>query len=388
MINTQIAYCMTMRRLSRPVRLTIASAAACLLLLAVGCAAMPSDAVPAGAADQGGCQDLTPGRPAGATRHLHAERRLMGTSFQIRVVTTSADRGCQAIDAAFDEVARQEALFSEYRDSSEISAVNRAAGGTPVEVDAEVFGLLQRSAWISRVTRGAFDVTFAGCGRLWSVREQRIPDDESLADCMEHVGYARLQLDDRRASVLLPDAGMRIGLGGIAKGYGVDRAANVLVARGIQSFVVDGGGDMRVEGRDVEGPWIVQIAHPRRPDEVFDTIQLSHGSIVTSGDYLRYFERDGVRYHHILDPSTGRPARRSVSVTVIAPTATDADGLATGLFVLGPERGLAVVASLPGVSALYFAPDLSVHASPGFPRGLGAASHNPASAPETPGTIR
>ena len=373
-----------MRHLSRPVRLTTASAAACLLLLAAGCAAVPADAVPDSSADQGGCRDLTPGRPAGATRHLHGERRLMGTSFQIRVIASDAGRGCQAIDEAFGEVARQEALFSEYRDSSEISAVNRAAGGTPVEVDAEVFGLLRRSAWISRLTSGAFDVTFAGCGRLWSVREQRIPDDDALAACLEHVGYARLRFDERQSSVGLPDPEMRIGLGGIAKGSGVDRAADVLVARGFSSFVVDGGGDMRVEGRDVEGPWTIHIAHPRRPDEVFDTIQLNHGSIVTSGDYLRYFERDGVRYHHILDPSTGRPARRSVSVTVIAPTATDADGLATGLFVLGPERGLEVVASLPGVSALYFAPDLSVHASPGFPRGLRAASHNPAFVPETP----
>jgi FAD:protein FMN transferase len=373
-----------MRHVSRPARFATACAAACLLPLAAGCAAVPADAVRGTSARSGGCRDLTPDRPPGATRHLHDERTLMGTSFQIRVVTRDADRGCEAIDAAFSEVARQEALFSEYRESSEVSAINRNAGRMPVEVDPEVFGLLQRSAAISRVTGGAFDVTFAGCGRLWSVREQRIPDDESLAACMEHVGYARVQLDDRRAAVLLPDAGMRIGLGGIAKGYGVDRAADVLAARGMSSFVVDGGGDMRIEGRDVEGPWTVHIAHPRRTDEVFDTIQLSHGSIVTSGDYLRYFERDGVRYHHILDPATGRPARRSVSVTVIAPTATEADGLATGLFVLGPERGLAVAAALPGVSVLYFAPDLSVHASPGFPRGLRAASQGPAPSPETP----
>jgi thiamine biosynthesis lipoprotein len=293
----------------------------------------------------------------------------MGTAFQIRVVTPDIAGGCAAIEAAFAEVAREEALFSEYRQTSEVSAINRAAGAAPVQVDAEVFGVLQRSLWASRVTRGAFDMTFAGCGGLWSVRDQRVPDDESLAACMGRVGFQKVRLDERESSVLLPEAGMRIGLGGIAKGYGVDRAVDVLLARGFTNVVVDGGGDLRVEGADIDGPWTVNIAHPRRPGEIFETLRLGRGSVVTSGDYLRYFERDGVRYHHIIDPATGRPASRSIAVTVVAPTATDADALATGLFVLGPERGLAAIASLPGVEALFFAPDLSVHASPGFPRG-------------------
>ena len=292
----------------------------------------------------------------------------MGTAFEIRVVTSDVARGCSAIDAAFDEVAREEALFSEYRASSEISAINQAAGQSPVEVDPEVFTLLHRSRWASQITHGAFDITFASCGGLWSVREQRIPDDESIAACLERVGFDRVRLDERQSSVFLPEAGMRIGLGGIAKGYGVDRAAGVLQERGLTSFVVDGGGDLRVEGEDIDGPWTVNIAHPRNPDQIFETIRLTHGAIVTSGDYLRYFERDGVRYHHILDPTTGHPARRSVSVTVIAPTATDADALATGLFVLGPERGLQLLSTLRGVEALYFDPDLRVHASQGFPR--------------------
>ena len=293
----------------------------------------------------------------------------MGTAFEIRVVTSDVARGCSAIGAAFDEVAREEALFSEYRASSEISAINQAAGQSPVEVDPEVFTLLHRSRWASQITHGAFDITFASCGGLWSVREQRIPDDEAIAACLERVGFDRVRLDERQSSVFLPEAGMRIGLGGIAKGYGVDRAAGVLQERGLTSFVVDGGGDLRVEGEDIDGPWTVNIAHPRNPDQIFETIRLTHGAIVTSGDYLRYFERDGVRYHHILDPATGHPARRSVAVTVIAPTATDADALATGLFVLGPERGLQLLSTLRGVEALYFDPDLRVHASQGFPRG-------------------
>jgi len=298
----------------------------------------------------------------------------MGTAFQIRAVASDVVRGCSAINAAFDEVAREEALFSEYRASSEISAINHAAGRSPIEVDPEVFTLLQRSRWASQVTHGAFDITFASCGGLWSVREQRVPDDEAIAACLERVGFDRVRLDERQSSVFLPEAGMRIGLGGIAKGYGVDRAAGVLLEHGLADFVVDGGGDLRVEGSDIDGPWTVNITHPRNPGQVFETIRLTRGAIVTSGDYVRFFERDGVRYHHIIDPTTGHPARRSVAVTVIAPTATDADALATGLFVLGPERGLHVLSTLRGVEALYFDPDLRVHVSQGFPRGSRAVA--------------
>ena len=365
-----------MRHASEPLRLAFALLAAGLCIQAAGCAPV-SDAAPAPA--PGACRDLTPARPAGTAHHLRGDRQLMGTSFQVRVVTPDVAGGCAAIEDAFAEVAREEALFSEYQPASEISAINQAAGSAPVDVDAEVFGLLQRSLWASRVTSGAFDMTFAGCGGLWSVREKRVPDEESLARCLPRVGFQKVRLDERRSSVFLPDAGMRIGLGGIAKGYGVDRAVEVLRARGFTNVVVDGGGDLRVEGADVDGPWTINIAHPRRADRVFETIHVARGAVVTSGDYLRYFERDGVRYHHIIDPATGRPAARSVAVTVIAPTATDADALATGLFVLGPERGLATLASLPGVEALYFAPDLSVHASPGFPRGTrpARADHSP-----------
>lgn len=327
----------------------------------------------------GPCEDLTADLPEGTPHHLRLERRLMGTSFAIRAVVSDAVAGCAAMDAALDEVARQEALFSEYRESSEISAINRAAGRSAVEVDPEVFGLINRSRALSAATGGAFDITFAACGGLWSIRERRVPDAGSLAACLPEVGYEAIRLDSPRASVFLPRSGMRIGVGAVAKGYGVDRAADVLAARGVTRFVVDGGGDLRVEGRDIDGPWTVRIAHPRDTDRVLRTLSLDRGAIVTSGDYLRFFERDGIRYHHILDPSTGQPARRSVAVTVVAPTAMEADALATGLFVMGPDRGLAALSRLPGVEALFVGPDLDVRVSAGFPGEAGvrvrAAAH-------------
>lgn len=341
-------------------------AAFAVAVAAAGCGLRPAEVPPDAAVT---CEDLTADRPDGAPRHLRLERQLMGTSFAIRAVVSDPDQGCAAMGAALDEVARQEALFSEWRESSDISAVNRAAGRTAVEVAREVFGLIDRSRALSRATDGAFDLTFAACGRFWSIRERRIPDEASLAACLPDVGIEQVRLDSRQPSVYLPRPGMRLGVGAIAKGYGVDRAADVLVARGVTRFIVDGGGDLRVQGNDVDGPWTVRIAHPRDPGRVLRTLRLSQGAIVTSGDYLRYFERGGVRYHHILDPATGQPARRTVAITVIAPTATDADALATGLFVMGPDRGLVALGVLPGVEALFVGPDLSIRTSPGFPAG-------------------
>ena len=327
----------------------------------------------AGDADAPVCQDLTADRPDGTPHHLRLARQAMGTAFEIRVVTADALQGCAAMEAAFGEIERQEALFSEYRESSDISAINREAGRAAVDVSPEVFGLINHATALTRATGGAFDITFAACGRLWSIRERRMPDEASLTACLREVGAERIRLDSRHSSVFLPGPAMRIGVGAIAKGYGVDRAADVLMARGITRFAVDGGGDLRVQGEDIDGPWTVRVAHPREPGRVLRTLHLDRGAIVTSGDYLRFFEQDGVRYHHILDPATGMPARRTISVTVVAETATDADALATGLFVMGPERGLEALGRLPGVEALFVAPDLSVRASPGFPADGAAA---------------
>jgi thiamine biosynthesis lipoprotein len=291
----------------------------------------------------------------------------MGTTFEIQVVSADAALAEAAIEAAFAEVERVEDLLSEWSETSEISAVNRDAGDEPVVVGPDLFGVVERSLGISELTRGAFDVTFASCGRLWSFGEPGIPSREELTACLSHVGFGRLELDTARSTLRLPEAGMRIGIAGIGKGYGIDRAADVLESRGITDLLVDGGGDIRVRGANVERPWTLGIAHPRESGRPYATLQLDRGAIVTSGDYQLYFDLDGVRYHHILDPSTGLPARGAIAVSVVAPTAMDADALATGLFVLGPEEALAVVEALPDVEALVFDPEMTVHVSSGFP---------------------
>lgn len=296
------------------------------------------------------------------TRHS-GERLLMGTRFVIQVISEDGTRAEGAISAAFDEVARVEELLSEWKETSEISAVNREAGDRAVRVGPELLEVVRRAREIAELTDGAFDPTFAACGATWSMRDRRIPSEEESRACTALVNWRAIQVDEASSTLFLPQEGMRLGIAGIGKGHGVDRAAAVLESRGIHSYFVDGGGDVRLSGRR----WVVGIAHPRRLGELLGRLELASGSIVTSGDYHDYFEQDGVRYHHLLDPRTGRPARGVAAVTVTGPDATTADALATGLFVLGPERGLQLVESLPGVEALFVLPDLEVRPSSGFP---------------------
>ena len=333
-----------------------AVALASLALLAGGCGtAEGPDPSPSGAES-----------PEGPRVH-RARQMLMGTYFDIQVVSEGEGEARASMEAAFAELARIEELLSEWKETSEISEVNRRAGQRPVTVGPELYAVVDRSIRIAELTEGAFDLTFASCGGLWSVRERRIPDDAAIAACLRHVDYRRVRLDSNRSTILLPDEGMRIGIAGIGKGYGIDRAADVLEAHGITAYVVDGGGDIRLRGAKPGGAWTVGIQDPRQPGKLYAGVSPGGGAIVTSGDYQQYFERDGVRYHHILDPATGRPASRTVAVTVIAPSAMDADALATGLFVLGPERGLALVERTEGVEALFFDPELEVVWSSGFP---------------------
>ncbi len=309
----------------------------------------------------------TPGGEAQSQR-LSVERMLMGTSFQIQLITADVPAGEAAIEAAFNEVVRVEELLSEWKETSEISAVNRAAGESEaIMVGPELFEVVERAHEISEMTLGAFDISYASCGHLWSFRKPRIPTEEELEKCLTRVDYRRVEFSSETRSIRLPDNDMKIGISGIGKGYGVDRAAAVLEMRGIKNYTVDGGGDLRVRGRNESGPWRIGLADPRKPGALTGAILLDAGAVVTSGDYYSYFERDGRRYHHILDPRTGKPAENSVAVTVLAPTAMDADALATGLFVLGPQVGLELVEKLPFVEALITGSDLIQHASSGFP---------------------
>ena len=301
--------------------------------------------------------------------HFDVSRGAMGTYVRIQVVGADDDAARDATDAAYAEIERLEAILSEWRADSEISAINDAAGVAPVRVGPETVAVVRLAVDIARRTGGAFDPTFASCGRLWSFRDHVVPPDDALAACLEFVDWTAIEIRDEPpgGTVFLPRAGMRLGIAGVGKGWILDRAADALRARGLRDFSVDGGGDLVLAGRGPHGRWVLGIADPRRPGHLHGSIEAPDGSVVTSGDYMQAFEIDGRLYHHILDPHTGRPARRSSAITVIAPDAATADALATGLFVIGPEDGLAWVESHPGVEALFFDPDGAARASAGFP---------------------
>jgi thiamine biosynthesis lipoprotein len=224
-----------------------------------------------------------------------------------------------------------------------------------VRVSQELFNLIRRAFKVSQLTDGAFDITFAGVGRLWDFKapDAEPPSPDAVREAMRHVGYKNVVLDEKKRTVFLRDPEARIGLGGIGKGYAANRAVIVLKEKGVEHGVVNAGGDLVAFGRrEDDAPWDVTIAHPRRPDRVFARIALTEQAVVTSGDYESFMVADGKRYGHILDPRTGYPADALRSVTIVCPDAELADALATAVFVMGPEKGLALVNDLSGVECI------------------------------------
>lgn len=317
--------------------------------------------------------------PAVDNRQVYRQQRsLMGTPFEIQLVADSPAKAADAIDAAFAEVARIEALISSWQSDSALSQLNQLRPTTPESVPSELAEVVARAQSISALSQGAFDITYAACSHLWSVRDERIPDEAAIADCLPRVDYRQIEVDRDEKTIAFANDHTQIGLGGIGKGYGIDGAAKILTRQGIDDFLVDGGGDLRIQGRRLDRPWSVALAHPRLPGQHLGSITVGDGALVTSGDYERYFERDGRRYHHIIDPTTGRPATASMAVTVIAADAATADALATALFVMGAEKGIALADSLADVEALIIDGDLQFHRTRHFRNHFRAASPPPA----------
>ncbi len=292
-------------------------------------------------------------------------RTKMGSRFEITAVHSDEATAWRAVEAAYAEIDRLEAMISSWRDSSETSAVNRGAGGEPVEVSAELLHLIGRALKVSALTDGAFDITFGGVGQLWNFKDEtpELPDPKAVEAALTHVGYQRVRLDRDSGTVRL-EHGMRIGFGAIGKGFAANRAARVLRERGIKAGVINAGGDLLAFGRrETGGPWTVAIADPLDRDSTFARLAVSDGAVVTSGDYESFFEIDGVRYSHILDPRTGYPVRQLRSVTILCPDAELADALATAVSVLGKERGLGLVNRLEGVEALVVDARGEIHVS-------------------------
>ena len=301
------------------------------------------------------------GRGGGDPGEFRRARVLMGTVVEITLLDGGAGSDAEAaMEAAFSAMAEVEASMSAHRDDSEVARLNAAA--EPVEVSAATAEVLELGLQMAATSGGAFDLTLGRLKTLWGFDGDapRVPSDPEIAAALRGIGPTSLHLEGRR--VTKGDAALGVDLGAIAKGYAVDRAVAALQAAGIRHASVNAGGDLRLIGDRGGRPWRIGIQHPRDPQGVLVTLELADAAVVTSGDYERFFEVDGVRYHHILDPRVGRPADACRSVTVVAASAAEADALATAAFVLGPEAGRRLVESRGGL-ALFVAADGEVSLS-------------------------
>jgi FAD:protein FMN transferase len=291
---------------------------------------------------------------------------IMGTRITVELWSEDVARGNEAIDAVMDEMRRIDAAMSTYKPDSEVSQVNAHAADGPMTITPELFKLLQTAADYSRLTNGAFDITYASVGYMYNFREHKRPTEEQIQGALGAVDFRHVLLDPVAGTVRFSRPGVRIDLGGIAKGYSVDCGIAVLQKRGIDRAMVMAGGDSRIIGDRFGKPWMVGIRHPDHEDQVIVRLPLRNTAISTSGDYERFFDEDGVRYHHIIDPHTGHSASKVRSATVLAPTATRTDGLSKTAFVLGPEAALEIYNKLDDVDAVLVTPQGKVLYSKGL----------------------
>jgi len=280
------------------------------------------------------------------------EEAIMGTRVAVQLWATDPQLAARAIDAVMEDMRRTDELMSTYKPESQLSQVNAHAYERPVKVDPDIIDVVEKSIEYSRLSDGAFDVTYASVGYLYDYRTHVHPSDAQIAAALPGVDYRQLRVDREASTIQFMRPGMRIDLGGIAKGWAVDRGVAILQQFGIEHAMVNAGGDTRLLGDRLGKPWVVGIRDPRKEGAVVARIPLQDEALSTSGDYERYFEEDGVRYHHILVPGTGRSPSLVQSVTIIAPTATQTDGLSKPVFILGVQRGMEFVKRVGGVEAV------------------------------------
>ena len=311
-----------------------------------------------------------PGRDEGPKHEVARARVAMGSELRLTAWTTDAAPAIAAFEDVFAEFDRLENLMSTWREGSDITRLNAAAGDHPVPVAPEVREALLIARQVSEWTGGRFDVTFGALSDLWKFdhdQDNTIPDPEEVRMRLPLVDYRALEVDERAGTAFLRKKGMRVHLGGIGKGYAVDRASLLLRSRGLRNFMIQAGGDLYVSGFKDDQPWRLGIRDPRGPaSRSFAILDLTNGTFSTSGDYERFFMKDGVRYHHLLDLNRGEPARLSRSVTLVTNRAVMADALAKGVFILGPKDGMALIERLPGMEGVIVGADNHVTVSKGL----------------------
>ena len=297
-------------------------------------------------------------------------RLAMGSSVTVTVWTRDESAAAAAMAEVFSEFDRLENLLSVWREGSDVLRLNAAAGREPVKVSPEVIEVLGLARHYSELSGGKFDVTFGPLSGLWRFDHDQdgvLPDPAAVAAKVPFIGWEDLVVDAGAGTAQLRRKGMSVHLGGIGKGYAVDHGAAILRRHGFADFLIQSGGDMYVGGQPDGRPWRLGIQDPRgAADTPFAVVELTNGTFSTSGDYERYFIKDGRRYHHILDPDTGQPAMASRSVTIVADKAVDADALSTAVFILGPDAGMALIERLPDVEGVIVGATNEVRVSSGL----------------------
>jgi thiamine biosynthesis lipoprotein len=298
------------------------------------------------------------------------DETIMGTAIRVELWSQERAAAEAAMNAVMEQMHQVDRTMSPHKPESELSRINRDAAVKAVPLSAEMYGLLQRSLEFSRLSDGAFDITFASAGHLYDYRERVRPSAEALAEARGAIGYEGLLLDPHSRTVRFARPGMRIDLGGFAKGYAVDRGAAILRSRGVRNAIVTAGGDSHIVGDRRGRPWTIGVRDPRRPGELAAVLPLVDVAVSTSGDYERYFEEGGVRYHHVLDPRTGASATTVQSVTIIAADGLTSEALSKSVFVLGVDKGMQLIQSYKGVDAVVVDAQGVLHYSSGLRQGV------------------
>jgi thiamine biosynthesis lipoprotein len=282
--------------------------------------------------------------------------KLMGNRFEITVVDKDALRATALIEEAIEEIRRIERLLTTFSDDSQTNLINRHAGIAPVRVDKEVFSLIQRSIRISALTQGAFDITYGGIDKkLWNFDATitAMPDEGTARQLVRLINYRNIILDENNCTVFLKEKGMRIGFGGIGKGYAAERAKWVLQQKGVQSGVVNAAGDLTAWGYQPNGqPWTIGIADPNSIHHPFSSFAITDMAVATSGNYEKYVTIAGKKYSHTIDPKTGLPVAGIKSVTIICPNAEIADAMATPVMIMGVKVGLNMINQLQNMACV------------------------------------
>lgn len=297
---------------------------------------------------------------------IKREETIMGTAISVELWSDNHLAGITAIDAVMDEMHRIDRAMSPHKADSELSIINRDAGTRPIAISAEMFHLLARAAYFSRLSDGAFDITYAAVGRLFDYRLHTRPTPDELAKACLAVGYRNVQLDAKKMTVQFARPDVRIDLGGFAKGHAVDNATRILRQLGIAHANVSAGGDSRVMGDRRGRPWMIGVRDPRSEDGVIAVLPLEDTSISTSGDYERFFMEDGTRFHHLIDPATGHSPNTVRSVTILAEDGLTTEAFSKIVFVLGKDKGMKLIESQDGVDAIIVDANGILHYSTGL----------------------